>query len=265
GEELFSDGATSLIYAFVARGTVILADYTEFTGNFTGIALSVSRNFLLQTTSSLTTVMATLSTISSIAASLIVWLLLNLLADRFLWHFLRELKRILPRYGGGKAVAPANSLSQGVWFLEDLSLLGGSYSCTHMYIYTGYVRHKPKLKEHMQYCIDHPEEISKIAKVKAQVSEVKGVMMEILRRFWTVARKLSFCTRFPAAGNPDEEKDVVSKHEDKADSYWNPDRFDSHHCTVRLPWLQMHLTNCLSTLNSTAVSYIAIAAVTSNV
>lgn len=26
--------------------------------------------------------------------------------------------------------------------------------------------------------MDHPEEISKIAKVKAQVSEVKGIMME---------------------------------------------------------------------------------------
>lgn len=39
-----------------------------------------------------------------------------------------------------------------------------------------------KLKEHMQYCIDHPEEISKLAKVKAQVSEVKGVMMENIEK-----------------------------------------------------------------------------------
>ena len=31
-------GQQSLIYSFVARGTVILAEYTEFTGNFTGIA-----------------------------------------------------------------------------------------------------------------------------------------------------------------------------------------------------------------------------------
>ncbi|CAJ2655703.1 vesicle-associated membrane protein 722-like [Trifolium pratense] len=36
----------------------------------------------------------------------------------------------------------------------------------------------PKLKQHMQYCVEHPEEVSKLAKVKAQVSEVKGVMME---------------------------------------------------------------------------------------
>ncbi|RWW14221.1 hypothetical protein GW17_00022025 [Ensete ventricosum] len=54
------------------------------------------------------------------------------------------------RYGGGKAAtAVANSLNREF----------GS-----------------KLKEHMQYCVDHPEEISKLARVKAQVSEVKGVL-----------------------------------------------------------------------------------------
>jgi hypothetical protein len=31
-------GQQQLIYAFVARGTVVLAEYTEFTGNFTTIA-----------------------------------------------------------------------------------------------------------------------------------------------------------------------------------------------------------------------------------
>jgi vesicle-associated membrane protein 72 len=30
--------------------------------------------------------------------------------------------------------------------------------------------------------VDHPEEISKLAKVKAQVSEVKGVMMENIEK-----------------------------------------------------------------------------------
>ncbi|PRQ24967.1 putative Longin-like domain-containing protein [Rosa chinensis] len=36
----------------------------------------------------------------------------------------------------------------------------------------------PKLTEHMKYCVDHLEEINKLAKVKAHVTEVKGVMME---------------------------------------------------------------------------------------
>ncbi|RVW35221.1 putative vesicle-associated membrane protein 726 [Vitis vinifera] len=60
------------------------------------------------------------------------------------------------RYGGGKAAtAVANGLNK---------------------------EFGPKLKEHMQYCVDHPEEISKLAKVKAQVSEVKGVMMENIEK-----------------------------------------------------------------------------------
>ena len=41
---------------------------------------------------------------------------------------------------------------------------------------------RPKLKDHMQYCIDHPEEMDKMAKVKAQVSEVKGIMMENIEK-----------------------------------------------------------------------------------
>jgi len=34
------------------------------------------------------------------------------------------------------------------------------------------------MKEHMKYIIDHAEEIEKLIKVKAQVSEVKSIMLE---------------------------------------------------------------------------------------
>ena len=44
------------------------------------------------------------------------------------------------------------------------------------------IYYRLKLKEHMQYCVDHPKEISKLAKVKAEVSEVKGVMMENIEK-----------------------------------------------------------------------------------
>ncbi|KAJ6325668.1 hypothetical protein OIU76_012699 [Salix suchowensis] len=30
----------------------------------------------------------------------------------------------------------------------------------------------------MQYCMNHPEEISKLSKLKAQITEVKGIMMD---------------------------------------------------------------------------------------
>ncbi|GKV31509.1 hypothetical protein SLEP1_g40192 [Rubroshorea leprosula] len=34
------------------------------------------------------------------------------------------------------------------------------------------------MKEHMKYIIEHAEEIEKLLKVKAQVSEVKSIMLE---------------------------------------------------------------------------------------
>ncbi|MBA0795517.1 hypothetical protein Gohar_006375 [Gossypium harknessii] len=175
--------------------------------------------------------------------------------------FLERIKEdFTKRYGGGKAAAaPANSLSK---------------------------EFGPKLKEHMQYCIDHPEEISKIAKVKAQVSEVKGVMMENIEKVLDRGERIELLvdrtenlrsqvskwifillivgTRFPAAGNPDEEKDVVTEHEGKAYSSRNLGRFDPHHCTVCLSRLQMFM-NCMCALHSIGNSQIRIIAITSNV
>jgi hypothetical protein len=46
----------------------------------------------------------------------------------------------------------------------------------------------------MQYCVDHPEEVSKLAKVKAQVSEVKGVMMENIEKvLYLIIWKIHIC------------------------------------------------------------------------
>ena len=79
--------------------------------------------------------------------------------------FLERVKEdFTKRYGGGKAAtAAANSLNR---------------------------EFGPKLKEQIQYCVDHPEEISKLSKVKAQVSEVKGVMMENIEKFLDRGEKI---------------------------------------------------------------------------
>ena len=34
----------------------------------------------------------------------------------------------------------------------------------------------------MQYCLTHPEEISKLSKLKAQITEVKGIMMDNIEK-----------------------------------------------------------------------------------
>lgn len=49
-----------------------------------------------------------------------------------------------------------------------------------IYIFFWFTR--PKLKEHMQYCMSHPEEMNKLSKLKAQITEVKGIMMDNIEK-----------------------------------------------------------------------------------
>ncbi|KAG5603254.1 hypothetical protein H5410_034624 [Solanum commersonii] len=159
-------GQQSLIYSFVARGTVILAEYTEFTGNFTSIAsqclqkLPASNNkftyncdghtFNYLVDDGFTNGLYFVQPAYCVVA-------VESVGRQVPIAFLERVKDdFTKKYGGGKAAtAVANSLNK---------------------------EFGPKIKDQMQYCVDHPEEINKLAKVKAQVSEVKGVMMENIEK-----------------------------------------------------------------------------------
>jgi len=150
-------GQKSLIYAFVARGTVILSEYTEFSGNFNSIAFQCLQK--LPSSNNKFTYNCDGHTFNYLVDNGFTYCVVaDESAGRQLpMAFLERVKDdFVSKYGGGKAAtAAANSLNKEF----------GS-----------------KLKEHMQYCVDHPEEISKLAKVKAQVTEVKGVMMENIEK-----------------------------------------------------------------------------------
>ncbi|KAK9022743.1 hypothetical protein V6N11_002986 [Hibiscus sabdariffa] len=147
----------SLIYAFVSRGEVILAEYTEFSGNFNSIAFQCLQK--LPSSNNKFTYNCDGHTFNYLVDNGYTYCVV---ADESAGRqvptaFLERVKDdFVSKYGSGKAAtAPANSLNK---------------------------EFGPKLKEHMQYCVEHPEEISKLAKVKAQVSEVKGVMMENIEK-----------------------------------------------------------------------------------
>ncbi|KAL3380237.1 hypothetical protein AABB24_000733 [Solanum stoloniferum] len=146
-------GQESFIYSFVARGTMVLAEYTEFTGNFPAIAAQCLQklpssnnkftyncdhhtfNFLVQDGYAYCVVSK-----ESVGKQISIAFLERVRAD------------FSKRYGGGKAdTAVAKSLNK---------------------------EFGPIMKEHMQYIIDHADEIEKLLKVKAQVSEVKSIMLE---------------------------------------------------------------------------------------
>ncbi|PIA40190.1 hypothetical protein AQUCO_02500114v1 [Aquilegia coerulea] len=150
-------GQQTLIYSFVARGTVILAEYTEFKGNFTSIASQCLQK--LPASNNRFTYNCDSHTFNYLVDDGFTYCVVAVesAGRQVPIAFLERIKdEFAKRYKGGKAAtAVANSLNKEF----------GS-----------------KLKEQMQYCVDHPEEISKLAKVKAQVSEVKGVMMENIEK-----------------------------------------------------------------------------------
>lgn len=50
---------------------------------------------------------------------------------------------------------------------------------------TFFCGYRPRLKEHMEYCINHPDEMSKLSKLKAQITEVKGIMMDNIEKVYS--------------------------------------------------------------------------------
>ncbi|KAL2507296.1 putative vesicle-associated membrane protein [Forsythia ovata] len=188
-------GQQSLIYSFVARGTVILAEYTEFTGNFTSIAFQCLQK--LPASNNKFTYNCDGHTFNYLNENGFTYCVVAVesVGRQIPIGFLERIKDDFnKRYGAGKAAtASANSLKK---------------------------EFGPKLREQMQYCVDHPEEISKLAKVKAQVSEVKGVMMENIEKVLERGDKVEILVdktenlRSQDAGNPDKEKNVASEYED---------------------------------------------------
>ncbi|CAN6807340.1 unnamed protein product, partial [Brassica oleracea] len=150
-------GQQNLIYSFVARGTVILAEYTEFKGNFTSVAAQCLQK--LPSSNNKFTYNCDGHTFNYLVVNGFTYCVVAVesVGRQIPMAFLERVKEDFnKRYGGGKATtAKPNSLNKEF----------GS-----------------KLKEHMQYCVDHPEEINKLVKVKAQVTEVKGVMMENIEK-----------------------------------------------------------------------------------
>lgn len=136
---------------------MVLAEYTEFTGNFTTIASQCLQK--LPSSNNRFTYNCDGHTFNYLVENGFTYCVVAVesAGRQIPIAFLERIKEeFTKKYGGGKA---ATASTRG---------LNKEFG--------------PKLKEQMQYCVDHPEEISKLAKVKAQVSEVKGVMMENIEK-----------------------------------------------------------------------------------
>ncbi|KAM2156218.1 hypothetical protein ACFX1R_041935 [Malus domestica] len=165
-----------LIYSFVAKGSVVLAEHTTFTGNFSTIAVQCLQK--LPSSSSKYTYSCDGYTFNFLLDSGFVFLVVaDESAGRSVpFVFLERVKEdFKQRYAADIKNAGPHPLDDDD---EEDDLFEDRFSIA----YNLDREFGPMLKEHMQYCMEHPEEISKLSKLKAQITEVKGVMMDNIEK-----------------------------------------------------------------------------------
>ncbi|WZZ52558.1 hypothetical protein YC2023_052665 [Brassica napus] len=132
-----------LIYSFVAKGTVVLAEHTPYSGNFSTIAVQCLQKLPKNSSK--------------------VYLLLRCPHLQFPFHwkkcvpfvFLERVKEDFKKRYEASIKNDADDDEDDDFFAD-----------------------RPLLKEHMQFCMSHPEEMSKLSKLKAHINDVKGIMMD---------------------------------------------------------------------------------------
>lgn len=148
---------SQLIYSFVARGTTVLAEYTSFSGNFNTIAVQCLVK--VPAGNSKHTYVCDHHTFNFLVEGGFTFLAVadEEFGRQVPFAFLDRVKDDFKhRYQGGRAdLAVAHSLDQ---------------------------EFGPRLKEHMIYVLANPDEIKKMTRIKSQVAEVKGIMMENIEK-----------------------------------------------------------------------------------
>lgn len=166
-----------LIYSFVAKGTIVLAEHTPYSGNFSTIAVQCLQK--LPSNSNKYTYSCDGHTFNFLIDSGFVFLAV---ADESMGRgvpfvFLERVKDdFKQQYGDSIKADGSHPLADDED--EDDDLFEDRFSIA----YNLDREFGPKLKEHMQYCMNHPDEISKLSKVKAQITEVKGIMMDNIEK-----------------------------------------------------------------------------------
>eukprot|EP00210_Caulerpa_lentillifera_P006138 g5865.t1 len=141
-----------LIYSFVARGMTVLAEYTTYSGNFKSVALECLQS--VSNPESKFTINCDRHTFNFLNDGDFIYLAVaeESYGRTIPFGFLQRVSEDFQRNHGAKAITGAEGSFDKIF--------------------------GPSLKNHMEYCQEHPEEISKIASVQKKVDEVKDVMVK---------------------------------------------------------------------------------------
>ncbi|WOK94643.1 Synaptobrevin domain-containing protein/Longin domain-containing protein [Canna indica] len=174
-----------LIYSFVAKGNVVLAEHTSFSGNFSTIAVQCLQK--LPQNSNRFTYSCDGHTFNFLTDKQFVFLVVadEAVGRSIPFVFLERVKDdFMQRYGASIEGEGAHPLADDD---DDDDLFEDRFSIA----YNLDREFGPRLKEHMQYCVDHPEEMGKLSKLKAQITEVKGIMMDNIEKVLDRGEKIS--------------------------------------------------------------------------
>ncbi|ONK57141.1 uncharacterized protein A4U43_C10F17030 [Asparagus officinalis] len=164
-----------LIYSFVAKGNVVLAEHTSFSGNFSTVAVQCLQK--LPPNSNKFTYSCDGHTFNFLVDRGFVFLIV---ADEAVGRsvpfvFLERVRDdFMKRYGSSVNVEDPHPLADE----DDDDLFEDRFSIAYQLDR----EFGPVLKEHMQYCMSHPEEMGKLSKLRAQITEVKGIMMDNIEK-----------------------------------------------------------------------------------
>ncbi|KAL6545467.1 hypothetical protein OROGR_009341 [Orobanche gracilis] len=164
-----------LIYSFVAKGTVVLAEHTPYSGNFSTIAVQCLQK--LPSNGSKYTYSCDGHTFNFLLDSGFVFLVVvdESMGRSIPFVFLERVKdEFKQRYGDSIKIDGPHPLADD----DDDDLFEDRFSIA----YNLDREFGPRLKENMQYCMNHPEEMNKLSKLKVQITEVKGIMMDNIEK-----------------------------------------------------------------------------------
>ncbi|CAN4114423.1 unnamed protein product [Withania somnifera] len=154
-----------LIYSFVARGTVVLAEHTHYSGNFSTVAVQCLQKLPSNSSKYTYSCDAFLVVADEPTGRSAPFVFLERVKDDFKKCYCSSIKND----GDPHPLADDD---------EEDDVFGDCFSIA----YNLDREFGPKLKEHMEYCMNHPDEMSKLSKLKAQITEVKGIMMDNIEK-----------------------------------------------------------------------------------
>ncbi|EIE19250.1 R-SNARE protein, VAMP72-family [Coccomyxa subellipsoidea C-169] len=147
-----------LIYAFVSRGTTVLADYTTYTGNFATVAIQCLDKLNTSSANSKVAFNCDHHTFNYLVDGGYTYLVVadEKFGRQIPFAFLDKVKA---------EFAEKHAESSRTLHAHSLDKIFG-----------------PRLKYWMDYCQEHPDEMNKIASVQKKVDEVKNIMVDNIEK-----------------------------------------------------------------------------------